>query len=198
MAKKSRKSNYQTRAGRERRQHILETTKTLLLSKKIGEVSLKDIALEANIPLSSMYNLFKNLDAIHLALVDDLWEDLLSFRTQYLRETYPTFKDMVVHSSEVTLAFIHQSVLVKKIIYSDEVPAAIKSADQDLLVENIRTFVTSHLPSVSGNERQDVVDRFRRTVVVFDALVMDSISRHGTVPKAEAEEVLSVMAKMSE
>lgn len=198
MNTKSRKRDYQTKAGRERRHQILNATQDLLKVQKIKDVSLKDIARAADIPLSSIYNLFKNLDDIHVALVNELWHDLLVFRSKYLRDSYQTFTEMVTHSTEVNLAFIQQNDLVKKIIYSDEVPAAIKSADQDMLVQHIRAFVSAHLPAAQLGELERTVETFRRTVVVFDALVMDSISRHGTVPQEDQAEIISIMKRLSE
>lgn len=195
--KRTRKSNYQTNVGKNRRRQILQAAKTLCELKAVEEISLKDVASEAGIPLTSIYNLFTNLNAVHAEIVKDLWAELLDYRKNHLKPTYSDFCDMVGHSTQINIEFIRQNTLIKKILYSEYIPAIIKSTDTDLLQKNIREFVSTHFTHTQKDELNVLCEKFRKGIVCFDALVSDCISRNGNISRKDESEIIEIIVKLS-
>ena len=194
---RTRKSNYQTNVGTQRRRQIIQAAKTLYEVKAVEEIKLKDVANEADIPLTSIYNLFANLDDVYLEIVNDLWTELLDYRKNHLRSDYNDFCDMVKHSTKINIEFIRQNTLIKKIMYSEYIPPAIKSADTDLLRKNIQEFVSTQFPHTKKDELDVLFEKFRKGIICFDALVSDCISRNGNISQKDEGEIIEIIVKLS-
>lgn len=194
---RTRKSNYQTNVGTQRRRQIIQAAKTLCEVKAVEEINLKAIASEAGIPLTSIYNLFTNLDAVHAEIVNDLWAELLDYRKNHLKPTYSDFCDMVKHSTKINIEFIRQNTLIKKIMYSEYILPAIKSADTDLLDKNIQEFVSTQFPHTKKDELDVLFEKFRKGIICFDALVSDCISRNGNISQKDEGEIIEIIVKLS-
>ena len=194
---RTRKSNYQTNVGTQRRRQIIQAAKTLYEVKAVEEIKLKDVANEADIPLTSIYNLFANLDDVYLEIVNDLWTELLDYRKNHLRSAYNDFCDMVKHSTKINIEFIRQNTLIKKIMYSEYIPPAIKSADTDLLRKNIQEFVSTQFPHTKKDELDVLFEKFRKGIICFDALVSDCISRNGNISQKDEGEIIEIIVKLS-
>ena len=195
--KQERKRNYQTKVGQERRRHITLSTKILLESQNVHEITLKHIADQADIPLTSIYNLFTNLDSIYSEIVDEIWAELLDYRKNNLKPAYNDFCKMVAHSTQLNIEFIRQNTLIKKVLYSEYMLPAIKYADTKLLHENIRIFVSTQFPHAKKDELDAWCEKFRKGIVCFDALVLDCLSRNGNILKSDEDEIVEMMIKLS-
>ncbi|MFZ8991002.1 MAG: TetR/AcrR family transcriptional regulator, partial [Pseudohongiellaceae bacterium] len=62
--------------GRERRQRLIESARTLLDVHRMDELSLADIASHAGIPTGSAYHFFPNVTAVYQALGERFSEEL--------------------------------------------------------------------------------------------------------------------------
>ena len=190
-------NNRYTSRGIVRREAILRATKKLLLEKEIQQIRVKDIAKSANIPISSIYNLFDDLDDIYTNVVSDIWTDLIKFRKDRLRDRYTCFRELSEHSTRINFEFVMKNELARKTLHSNVIPESIKNADKHYIVETIREFLLQYFPALTEPEFERNVELMRKQILIFDALIADILSDTDKLAEEHLDEILELILKIS-
>lgn len=124
---------------------ILNASREEFIRKGYKEASMRDIAQNAGVGLSNIYNYFRNKDEIFLAITKPAKEDLFTFITDQHTEEGFDFKQLS--------AFGHQEGAVDQYIsiisrYKDEFHLLLYHA-QGSSIGNFRDMLTDHITQVS-------------------------------------------------
>ena len=187
----------QTTRGIERRNEIVRATKVLLVNKGINNIGIRDISECAEIPISSIYNLFENIDDIYRAVIEDIWSEFTKYREDQLRERYATFLELVEHSTRINFEYIKDNELMRKTIYSKHVTPSIKDADNVFIFREITQFVSRHLPYLSENQFERTVELIRKQILIFDALISDILKNTDNLKTDDLDDILDIILKIS-
>ena len=187
----------QTTRGIERRNEIVRATKVLLVNKGINNIGIRDISECAEIPISSIYNLFENIDDIYRAVIENIWSEFTKYREDQLRERYATFLELVEHSTRINFEYIKDNELMRKTIYSKHVTPSIKDADNVFILREITQFVSRHLPYLSENQFERTVELIRKQILIFDALISDILKNTDNLKTDDLDDILDIILKIS-
>ena len=187
----------QTTRGSERRNAIVLKTKLLLVKKGIENIGIRDISECAEIPISSIYNLFENIDDIYRAVIEDIWSEFTKYREDQLRERYATFLELVEHSTRINFEYVKDNELVRKTIYSKHVTPSIKETDNVFPLREITQFVSRYLPHLSENKFERTVELIRIQTLIFDALISDILTNTDNLKTDDLDDILDIILKIS-
>lgn len=190
-------SNRSTKRGNARRQLVLQSTKSLLLEREIQAIGVKDIAERAQIPTSSIYNLFDDLSHIFASIVEGIWSEFTVFRSEKLLDHYANEAELISHSTRINFEFVMSNELARKILYSEALPSSIKQTDKKFILEAISQFVGRYFPDLSVPKRQRHVELFRKQILIFDALIADILSDTENLKEEDFDDVLEIVMKIS-
>ena len=118
--------------GVQRRAQLIDTTAALLAYKDLDELSLKDIAEHAGIPVGSAYHFFDNAHAVYAALAQRFMRELQTtlagpYTNKALR-SWQTLFDAAVDRGAVLYA---DNPAYRKLIIGGKAPPEIKLADRE-------------------------------------------------------------------
>lgn len=190
-------SNRSTKRGNARRQLVLQSTKSLLLEREIQAIGVKDIAERAQIPTSSIYNLFDDLSHIFASIVEGIWSEFTVFRSEKLLNHYANEAELISHSTRINFEFVMSNELARKTLYSEALPSSIKQTDKKFILEAISQFVGRYFPDLSEPKRQRQVELFRKQILIFDALIADILSDTENLKEEDFDDVLEIVMKIS-
>ena len=188
----------QTTRGIMRRKEIVQATKILLLKENIENIGVKDIAKGANIPISSIYNLFEDIDDIYRAVIEDIWSEFTKYREDKLRESYASFEELIEHSTRINFYHVMSNELIRKTIYSKHVNQSIKETDKAFLLREIKNFVSRYLPNLTEPQFIRTVELIRKQTLIFDVLIADILDDANNLKEDDLNDVLDIILKISD
>jgi len=126
---------------------ILEAARKEFIRKGFKDASMRDIAKNAGVGLSNIYNYFRNKDEIYLAIVKPVKDELFTFISRQHTEEYIDF-----HRSTT---FGHQEAVIESYIdlidrYHEELRLLLYRSDGSS-VSGFRDAFTDHITQVSYN-----------------------------------------------
>lgn len=176
------KKKRQQKRGRERRIHILKAARELLEEKDLNEISLADVAARTDVPLSSLYHFYPNLQRLLAELVPQFSTELL----EYLRVTSAgfdgdTWEAQLDNVIENSAAFYEKNPGYKQLILSGKAPDYIKRADRrldDILVKAISARIAKKFVIPDFPERNEV---FGYALQIVELAFSLSVIRTGVI-----------------
>lgn len=190
-------NNRRTKRGNVRRELVLQSTKSLLIEREIRTIGIRDIAERAQIPISSIYNLFDDLSHIFASIVEDIWLELTVFRSEKLLDHYANEAELISHSTRINFEFVMSNELARKTLYSEALPNSIKQTDKKFILEAISQFVERHFPDLSEPKHQRRAELFRKQILIFDALIADILSDADNLKEEDFDDILEIILKIS-
>ena len=193
------KKKRQQKRGRERRNHILKAARELLEEKDLNEISLADVAARTEVPLSSLYHFYPNLQRLLAEMVPqfsaELLEHLHTTSTGFSSDDWQAYVDNVIENSAT---FYRNHPGYQQLILSGKAPDFIKRADRrldDILVKAITARISRKFEIPDFPERHRV---FSYALQIVELAFSLSVIRDGEIkPMAIAEGQRAAKAYLS-
>jgi AcrR family transcriptional regulator len=128
MLKKGRKGITHAR-GRERRQLLLDAAKALLQERRLDEVALPDVASAADIPKSSAYHFFADLNALYAELAATLDAELNVVLAEQI-EAVAEWKDIVQTIISRAATYFRANRSAQQLMFGPTTPPDIKRSSR--------------------------------------------------------------------
>ncbi|USD66214.1 TetR family transcriptional regulator [Vibrio sp. SCSIO 43136] len=175
--------------GVKRRELLHQAVKTLLSQQDISEVTFADIAAEAEIPKSSAYHFYSNLDDLYAEVASNYGAQLLQILSERPSEDdvviWPDIVDILVDRA---IAFYDQEKAARQLFISGKTSAIIKQKDRsnDQLIA-IATFeiLDSFFELPSIDQQSDI---FYIWVEIVDTVFTISQMKYGMITTSMANE----------
>ena len=138
---------------------ILHTARKEFIHKGFKDASMRDIAKNANVGLSNIYNYFRNKDEIFLAIVNPAKDGIFAFVTEKHTEKYIDFEFMSTFTSQEESVESYIQLLVK---YKEELRLLLYHSEGSS-IKNFRDDFTEHLTKVSYNHMELIKKHYPHT-----------------------------------
>ena len=176
----------------ERRRIILESTRNLLESTPVNELSLYQVAEKAGIPPSSVYHFFPKVEALLDALVEEIFLAFEAILDEPLDcQRIQQWPDIILQLQERYIAYYRSNKYVRDLIFGQQVVSTIRHADylhDELLGCRIRLFFEQYyqLPNLP-----DDLNIFAIALQIADKVYSISHQQSGNITDVMAEEGIS-------
>lgn len=144
---KTLKPRFQKR-GTKRREYIATCTRRLLENTDLESITLSEIAQNADIPISSLYNLYANIDEIYIGIVNSFREELITYLSEQSKfDTFDKWQDLIDWIIDSTAAFYSKNYAFQQLILSGKAASKIKQADREsdsLLADSLLSIVSNY------------------------------------------------------
>lgn len=156
--------------GNERRKKLLEAASTLLLDKEFDEISMADIAKQADIPTASCYTLFNNTNAIFAKLASDFSRTMaLEISSCISEKKFTNWREFIDASFDTSVSFYQDNHAFSKIMLTGKAPAEVRYNEERIqgrefavhllkILESKFHFPTLHNPQLLFTITIDLVD----------------------------------------
>lgn len=168
--------------GAERRQQLLDSAAELLRSRSLDELSLKDIAEHADIPVGSAYHFFANAYDLFVALAEvfmaTLHEVLGRPYTDAETSTWPRLLETIIDRAA---RLYDENPAYRQLIIGPKTPPEIKLADRrndELVGQLLHGVFDQHFVLDATEADRDV---FFYATEIVDLLFSLSVIRHGRI-----------------
>ncbi|MDO6496726.1 TetR family transcriptional regulator [Photobacterium sanguinicancri] len=175
--------------GIKRREQLKAATRELLIEMDISAITFADIALRANVPKSSAYHFYANIDEIYAEVAASYGTELLN-----ILSVLPDYDD-VEHWQDIVDILIDRSIVfykcetaARQLIISGKTSAAIKQKDRNndlILSEKIYHILDSFFELPQINNRSDI---FHIWVEIVDVIFTLSQMKYGFITTSMANE----------
>ena len=171
--------------GEERRQRLLDSAASLLAKREIVDISLEDIARNADIPVTSAYHFYPDRHRLLAALAARYGEAFEQIVSKPLPAAQiKCWEDVIERLIDRAVRYYKENPAARKLLIDGKTPSEIKLADRvhdralgSLLEAAVaRDFVLPDFP-----ERPDV---FYHAVEIVDVLLQLSVIRFGRITPA--------------
>ncbi|OAN17813.1 hypothetical protein A3K86_02520 [Photobacterium jeanii] len=175
--------------GIKRRAELKAATRELLTEMDISEVTFADIAQRADVPKSSAYHFYANIDDIYAEVASEYGQqilELLSEVPQY--EEIDGWQDIVDTLIDRCILFYEQEKPARELIISGKTSAAIKQKDRnnDMILSAKIYAILDHffeLPQI--NNQSDI---FYIWIEIVDVIFTLSQMKYGFITTSMANE----------
>lgn len=118
--------------GAQRREALLNTTAALLVEHDLDELSLKDIAEHAGIPVGSAYHFFANAHAVYAGLAQRFMHELhTAIAAPYANKALRSWQTLFDAAIDRGAALYAANPAYRKLIIGGKAPPEIKLADRE-------------------------------------------------------------------
>ncbi len=175
--------------GMKRREQLKAATRELLIEMDISEVTFADIAQRANVPKSSAYHFYANIDAIYAEVAVDYSAELLSILSvlpDY--DDIAQWQDIVDILIERSIVFYEHEKAARQLIISGKTSPAIKQKDRSndlILSAKIYYILDSFFELPQINNHSDI---FHIWVEIVDVIFTLSQMKYGFITTSMANE----------
>lgn len=175
--------------GMKRREQLKAATRELLIEMDISEVTFADIAQRANVPKSSAYHFYANIDAIYAEVAVDYSAELLSILSvlpDY--DDIAQWQDIVDILIERSIVFYEHEKAARQLIISGKTSPAIKQKDRSndlILSAKIYHILDSFFELPQINNHSDI---FHIWVEIVDVIFTLSQMKYGFITTSMANE----------
>lgn len=169
--------------GIERRRLLLESARGLLAERDLDQVSLADVAARAEVPKSSAYHFYADMQALYAALLVLAQEELIQVLSQPLRGRFRTWQDVVTTLTKRGAAFYMGNATARQLQIGPKTPPALKLYDRrsDITIAQLyEAHIGSvfKLPAIANRSRL-----FYRAIEIADLMFCLSMLEHGSLTK---------------
>lgn len=169
--------------GIERRRLLLESARALLCERDLDQVSLADVAARAEVPKSSAYHFYADMQALYAALLVLAQEELIQVLSQPLRGRFQTWQDVVTTLTKRGAAFYMGNATARQLQIGPKTPPALKLYDRrsDITIAQLyEAHIGSvfKLPAIANRSRL-----FYRAIEIADLMFCLSMLEHGSLTK---------------
>lgn len=193
MALMSTRKSTLRKNGIARRQQLLHAARTLLEKRELDQISLGEVAAEANIPKGSAYHFYGDIKDLYASLLDIMEQELLAALDAPVQQRVREWQDIVALLNERGVAFFSASRASTQLQIGPKVPTDLKLRDRqnDAAVGRI---YERHIDSVF--ELPEIPARstiFFRSVEIADLMFSLSVLEHGSITPQMAQEATRAM-----
>jgi AcrR family transcriptional regulator len=168
--------------GEERRQRLLDSAASLLARREIAEVSLEDIARNADIPVTSAYHFYPDKHRLLTALAARYGE---AFERIVVKPLPPAqierWEDVIARLIDRAVRYYRDNPAARKLLIDGKTPSDIKLADRlhdRAIGALLEAAIARHFVLPEFPERSDV---FYHAVEIVDVLLQVSVIRFGRI-----------------
>ncbi len=176
-----RKRKYQKR-GRERRNHIIRTALEMLKTEDLEKLSLADVSARAEVPLSSLYHFFPDVQSLWAALIPVYYAAMLEhWRKNVSVEEIKTWQELLDRMLRLSAAFYVKYPEYQQLILGGKTPAHFRHSQTvkgDVTVRVIQRVMAEQLelPHFEGQTRV-----YTNAFQIAEHFYTLSVIRHGRV-----------------
>ncbi|MFA3916451.1 TetR/AcrR family transcriptional regulator [Ruegeria hyattellae] len=181
--------------AQKRVEQILRAAKTVVARKGYTDLKMTDVAAEAGITISSMYQYFPNNGAV----ISAICEEYLSQQRSNLKEAFrtpPGSLDEVIDRMETLMQSYYQTLrgdrVLKKIWSGASIDKSVLSAEFDDTLENVET--------VHAAARHFVLDdklaEFRKTLTVLFGFANAAVNQAVDLEDTEGQRTIEIATRM--
>ncbi|MEC8427155.1 MAG: hypothetical protein VXZ35_01925 [Pseudomonadota bacterium] len=187
--------------GDARRQELLNAAETLLLSQEFDEVSMADIARQAEIPTASCYSLFSNSTAVFSQLNNRYSQKFVATLSSAVRDRdFSSWMEIMDYCCDFMVDFYEQHPSFSRIMLSGKAPSEVRYSrgriDGSQHAQQLLEFISSRfsLPVI-----EDPLTKFTVTVDLIDGIVASGFIREGRISEtvlSEAKRAVQAYLKL--
>jgi AcrR family transcriptional regulator len=175
--------------GRVRYENLLDAVDTLMADRDAGAVTIQDTALQADVPLASVYHYFPSNTALLVGLARRYLRDVEALLDTPLdHRALRQWSDICRWHVETARRFFIERPVAMKLLLGTDCGSQVRDTDREAnnrlghagLATFQRHFVLPESP--------DLAERCSLAVTISDSILSVSYSRHRTVTEAMAEE----------
>ena len=122
MALMSTRKSTLRKNGIARRQQLLRAARTLLETRELDQISLGEVAAEAEIPKGSAYHFYADIKDLYASLLDTMEEELLEALDAPLQQRVREWQDIVELLNARGVAFFSASRASTQLQIGPKVP----------------------------------------------------------------------------
>lgn len=168
--------------GEERRQRLLDSAASLLAGREIADISLEDIARNADIPVTSAYHFYPDKHRLLTALAARYGEAFERIVVKPLPAAQiRRWEDVIERLIDRAVRYYKDNPAARKLLIDGKTPSDIKLADRvhDRAIGSLlETAIARHFVLLEFPERSDV---FYHAVEIVDVLLQVSVIRFGRI-----------------
>ena len=168
--------------GEERRQRLLDSAASLLAKREIAEISLEDIARNADIPVTSAYHFYPDKHRLLAALAAHYGEAFEQIVTKPLPAAQiQRWEDVIERLIDRAVRYYKDNPAARKLLIDGKSPSEIKLADRihdRAIGALLEAAIARHFVLPEFAERSDV---FYHAVEIVDVLLQVSVIRFGRI-----------------
>jgi AcrR family transcriptional regulator len=176
--------------GEERRQRLLDSAASLLGKREIAEISLEEIARNADIPVTSAYHFYPDKHRLLAALAACYGEAFEQIVTRPLPAAQiRRWEDVIERLIDRAVRYYKENPAARKLLIDGKTPSEIKLADRihdRALGSLLEAAVARHFVLPEFPERSDV---FYHAVEIVDVLLQVSVIRFRRITPAMVRHV---------
>lgn len=167
--------------GRTRRASLVEAGRKLLRNREIEDISLADVANEADVPKSSAYHFFAQVLDVFEAAASDIELELQAYLEALSTDSCSDWRHVVTTFVDRGAAFFNGNRDAMQLLIGPKTPSAIKLKDRQndfAIAAQLRGQIAGHfeLPELA-----DTPEIFFRAIEIADLFFGLSVIRHGCV-----------------
>ncbi len=177
--------------GRQRIEQILDAADLVIRRQSAADVSLQDVAREANLPPASLYHYFSTSHALLMELArryHAAFEVLASRRLDH--ESLSQWSDLCAFHADLSLRFYHEHPVAMRLFLGPQNGWELRAAD---LATNRRIgsiYYRKLIQHFVVAESRLLEDAFDISVTISDAIWALSFARSGAIESEMAKEAL--------
>ena len=168
--------------GEERRQRLLGSAASLLARREIAEISLEDIARDADIPVTSAYHFYPDKHRLLTALAARYGEAFERIVLKPLPAAQiERWEDVIARLIDRAVRYYRDNPAARKLLIDGKTPSDIKLADRihdRAIGALLEAAIARHFVLPEFPERPDV---FYHAVEIVDVLLQVSVIRFGRI-----------------
>lgn len=168
--------------GLERRKQLLEAAGELLKQRPLDEISLKDIASQANFPVGSAYHFYSNANDVFTELAQQFAQLIRdAIGEPYSGECTKSWQGLFCEAARRGVSIYREHPAYAQLIIGSKAPAEIKLADRvnDAVIGRLFESIISRHFHYSPFPNHDEV--FFHAVEIVDLFLSLSIVKYGEI-----------------
>ena len=139
MSRASQATRRTQKRGEERRQRLLDSAASLLARREIAEISLEDIARNADIPVTSAYHFYPDKHRLLTALAARYGEAFEQIVVKPLPAAQiGRWEDVIERLIDRAVRYYRDNPAARKLLIDGKSPSDIKLADRYTIVQSAR------------------------------------------------------------
>ncbi len=178
--------------GLERRKQLLEAASILLQDRALDQISLKDIAAQAAIPVGSAYHFYSNANDVFVELAQQFSDSLSNVISEpYSGDCTASWQGLFGEAVRRAVEIYRAQPAYAQLIIGSKAPPEIKLADRDNDAEVGKLFeaiISRHFEYKPFPSHDEV---FFHAVEIVDLFLTLSVIKHGNITDHMRDEAVT-------
>lgn len=188
------KQNSRTSAkGRIRREQLMNAAAQLLESQSPDQISLKEIAQHAGVPVGSAYHFYADANAVFTSLAEQFMLTLRdAAHAPYSGKSIESWQSIFAESVDRAVAIYRENTAYCQLILGGKTPSEIKLADRgndEFIADHFDEIISLHFEFAHFPNFKNV---FFYATEAVDLLLSLSVIRHGEITEEMAKEAKKI------